>query len=203
VVWAPIPYSPGGMDRYNRDYAAPGGEQRYKNANGEIVDVPSRFRHKMGTDGIGRDLTSGLIHGTRISLMVGLVSMGIAALIGIILVMGIGSYFLYNQYETVKAENVALTFAVEEQKKTIEVIKENFERQGKALNNLTARNAEIEGEMTRYLDIFKRHNLNKLAIAKPGLIEKRVNDGTAKIFITIENDSKILDNLDDASTTDN
>jgi hypothetical protein len=45
--------------------------------------------------------------------------------------------------------------------------------------------------------------LNKLAIAKPGLIEKRVNDGTAKIFITIENDSKILDNLDDASTTDN
>ena len=124
-------------------------------------------------------------------------------LIGIILVMGIGSYFLYNQYETVKAENVALTFAVEEQKKTIEVIKENFERQGKALNNLTARNAEIEGEMTRYLDIFKRHNLNKLAIAKPGLIEKRVNDGTAKIFITIENDSKALDNLDDASTTDN
>ena len=124
-------------------------------------------------------------------------------LMGIILVIGIGSYFLYNQYEAVKAENVALTFAVDEQKKTIEVIKENFERQGKALNNLTARNAEIEGEMTRYLDIFKRHNLNKLAIAKPGLIEKRVNDGTAKIFITIENDSKALDNLDDASTTDN
>ena len=124
-------------------------------------------------------------------------------LMGIILVMGIGSYFLYNQYEAVKAENMALTFAVEEQKKTIEVIKENFERQGKALNNLTARNAEIEGEMTRYLDIFKRHNLNKLAIAKPGLIEKRVNDGTTKIFITIENDSKMLDNLDDTSTTDN
>ena len=124
-------------------------------------------------------------------------------LMGIILVMGIGSYFLYNQYEAVKAENVALTFAVDEQKKTIEVIKENFERQGKALNNLTARNAEIEGEMTRYLDIFKRHNLNKLALAKPGLIEKRVNDGTAKIFITIENDSKMLDNLDDTSTTDN
>ena len=122
---------------------------------------------------------------------------------GIILVMGIGSYFLYNQYESVKAENVALTFAVEEQKKTIEVIKENFERQGKALNNLTARNAQIEGEMQSYLDIFKRHNLNKLAIAKPGLIEKRVNDGTAKIFITIENDSKALDNLDDASTTNN
>ena len=85
VVWAPIPYSPGSMDRYNRDYAAPSGKQRFKNAAGEIIDIPSKFRHRLGTDGIGRDLTSGLIHGTRISLMVGLVSMGIASLIGIIL----------------------------------------------------------------------------------------------------------------------
>lgn len=85
VVWAPIPYSPGSMDRYNRDYASPGGKQRYKSPDGEILDIPNRFRHRLGTDGIGRDLASGLIHGTRISLMVGIVSMGIAALIGIIL----------------------------------------------------------------------------------------------------------------------
>lgn len=85
VVWAPIPYSPNSMDRYNRDYAAPSGKQRYKSPSGEILDIPNRFRHKLGTDGIGRDLASGLIHGTKISLMVGLVSMGIAALIGIIL----------------------------------------------------------------------------------------------------------------------
>tara|TARA_B100001758_G_scaffold7423_1_gene5736 strand:+ start:3592 stop:4917 length:1326 start_codon:yes stop_codon:yes gene_type:complete len=85
VLWAPIPYSPGSMDRYNRDYASPTGKQRYKNPQGDIIEAPSRFRHKLGTDGIGRDLASGLIHGTRISLMVGLVSMGIASLIGIIL----------------------------------------------------------------------------------------------------------------------
>ncbi|MDA7578781.1 ABC transporter permease [Flavobacteriales bacterium] len=85
VVWAPIPYSPSSMDRYNRDYASPSGKQRFKNKEGNIVEIPSKFRHKLGTDGIGRDLAAGLIHGTRISLMVGLVSMGIAALIGIIL----------------------------------------------------------------------------------------------------------------------
>ena len=85
VIWAPIPYSPGGMDRYNRDYVSPSGKQRFKNQDGEITDAPRRFRHILGTDGIGRDLAAGLIHGTRISLMVGLVSMGIASLIGIIL----------------------------------------------------------------------------------------------------------------------
>jgi hypothetical protein len=91
----------------------------------------------------------------------------------------------------------------QEQTATIKAQQESFEKQSSALNNMTARNAEIEGEMTRYLDIFKRHNLNKLAIAKPGLIEKRVNDGTKKIFETIEEDSKSLDNLDDPTTTDN
>ena len=85
VIWAPIPYSPESMDRYNRDYVSPNGKQRFKNKEGVITDAPAKFRHLLGTDGIGRDLASGLIHGTRISLMVGLVSMGIASLIGIFL----------------------------------------------------------------------------------------------------------------------
>ena len=85
VVWPLIPYSPEGMDRYTRDYVSPSGKQRFKNKDGEITEAPKKFRHLLGTDGIGRDLASGLIHGTRISLMVGLVSMGIASLIGIIL----------------------------------------------------------------------------------------------------------------------
>ena len=85
VIWAPIPYSPETMDRYNRDYVSPSGIQRFKNKKGDIIDAPSKFRHILGTDGIGRDLAAGLIHGTRISLMVGVVAMGIASLIGIIL----------------------------------------------------------------------------------------------------------------------
>ncbi|MGE3801176.1 MAG: ABC transporter permease [Candidatus Kapaibacterium sp.] len=41
--------------------------------------------HYLGTDQLGRDMLAGLIHGTRISLAVGLVAMGIATLIGVIL----------------------------------------------------------------------------------------------------------------------
>jgi hypothetical protein len=120
-------------------------------------------------------------------------------LIGIIVAMGLAGFFLYNQNISLKNENTALNFAVEEQKKTIEAIKESYETQGKALNQLTSRNAEIEGEMNRYMDIFRRHNLNQLASARPGLIETRVNNGTKEVFDSIENDSKELDSLDDAT----
>ena len=119
---------------------------------------------------------------------------------GIILVLGLGGFFLYNQNITLKNENTALNFAVEEQKQTISAIKESYETQGKALNQLTSKNAEIEAEMNRYMDIFRRHNLNQLAVAKPGLIEKRVNNGTKQVFDSIQNDSKELDSLDDITT---
>ena len=120
-------------------------------------------------------------------------------LIGLIVAMGLGGWFLYNQNITLKNENTALTFAVEEQKQTIAAVQQAYETQGKALNTLSSRNAEIEGEMNRYLDIFRRHNLNQLAAAKPGLIETRVNNGTKKVFDSIENDSKELDSLDNAT----
>ena len=44
VIWAPIPYSPESMDRYNRDYVSPGGKQRFKNKNGEITDAPKNIQ---------------------------------------------------------------------------------------------------------------------------------------------------------------
>ena len=116
--------------------------------------------------------------------------------IGIILAMALGGYFLYQQNESLKIENLAFQVRDQEQTATIKAQQESFERQSSALNNMTARNAEIEGEMARYLDIFRRHNLNKLALAKPGLIETRVNSGTKDVFTSIENDSKELNNLD-------
>ena len=51
-------------------------------------------------------------------------------------------------------------------------------------------NQVIEAEKDSYLEIFKKHNLDLLAIKKPGLIELRINNGTKKVFEEIENDSK-------------
>ena len=119
--------------------------------------------------------------------------------IGIIIALSLGGYFLYQQNESLKAENQAFELRDQVQRETIEAQQQSFATQTAALNSLTARNAEIEGEMSRYLDIFRRHNLNKLALAKPGLIETRVNNGTKDVFDSIESDSAELDTLDDAT----
>ena len=119
---------------------------------------------------------------------------------GIILILGLATFYLYNQNQTLSSTNLALEGAVLEQQQAMTAMKESFEKQGKSLQQMMQKNAQIEQEMNQYLDIFRRHNLNQLAIAKPGMIEKRINDGTAQVFESIENDSKELDSLDDPST---
>jgi len=50
----------------------------------KILDAPSKT-HPLGTDQLGRDVLSRMLYGARVSLAVGFVSVGIAALIGIAL----------------------------------------------------------------------------------------------------------------------
>lgn len=110
--------------------------------------------------------------------------------IGIILILGLGSYYLWNENQTLTANNVKLEQAVEEQRAATVALQENFERQSQALGRLQRKNNEIEADKARYLEIFSRHNLDKLALVKPGLIENRFNDATVEVFKEIENDTK-------------
>ncbi len=85
VIWAPIPYAPNKSDFLNADFVGPSDEQYFKDASGQMVEMPSRFRHRLGTNKKGEDVFSGLVHAARISLTIGLVAMGVASLIGLIL----------------------------------------------------------------------------------------------------------------------
>jgi peptide/nickel transport system permease protein len=68
AIGAPLlsPYDPNAIDRYN------------------ILTPPSPH-HLLGTDDLGRDVLSRMIYGSRISLLVGFVAVGISIVIGIIL----------------------------------------------------------------------------------------------------------------------
>lgn len=118
--------------------------------------------------------------------------------LAIILVLGLGSYWLYSENQTLKANNIKLESAVAMQEEAIASLQSDFAKQTGLLTDLQKKNNEIQGEMNRYLDIFKRHNLTKLAAAKPGLIEPRVNKATKEVFDGIEADSRDIDDADDA-----
>ena len=111
--------------------------------------------------------------------------------------MGLTTYLLWNENSKLSALNQAFELRNQEQKLAIESLQNDFTLQTEGLLAIQSRNQEIEQEMSRYLDMFKRHNLTKLAAAKPGLIEPRINKGTKDVFDSIEEDSRNIDSLDD------
>jgi|TARA_Y100000033_G_scaffold49718_1_gene58575 hypothetical protein len=121
---------------------------------------------------------------------------------GLLVVLGLLTFYLYTQNQTLTENNIKLEAAVEEQQKTMAVMKEQYEKQGKSLMNMTRRNAEIEAEKAEYLEIFSRHNLDNLALKKPGLIENRMNNASELVMEGIEGDTKELYNLTNPDTND-
>ncbi|MEW6753704.1 MAG: ABC transporter permease [Candidatus Latescibacterota bacterium] len=66
TVFPPVPYAPGEI-RLAEKYQPPGAE------------------HWLGTDRLGRDVLAGLVHGSRYALTIGLVSVGISLVVGVLL----------------------------------------------------------------------------------------------------------------------
>ena len=111
---------------------------------------------------------------------------------GLLVALGLVTFFLYTQNETLKENNLKLENALEEQTQAMAAMKESYEKQGKALMNMSRANAEIEAEKAEYLAIFSRHNLDMLALKKPGLIENRFNGASEKVMEGLEDDTEEL-----------
>ncbi|MGZ4077932.1 MAG: ABC transporter permease [Bacteroidia bacterium] len=92
IIFAPVAYAPNSTDFDNADYVSPGGEQVFIDKNGQSVKMPTKFRHWLGTNKRGEDVLSGLINGTRVSLTIGILSMSIASILGIVLGAMAGYY---------------------------------------------------------------------------------------------------------------
>ena len=108
----------------------------------------------------------------------------------------LSTWYLWEANQTLVENNVKLESAIQMQEEAISSLQNDFALQTSQLNELQVKGQEIQKEMNRYLDIFKRHNLTKLARVKPGLIEQRINKGTKEVFEAIEQDSVEVENAD-------
>jgi peptide/nickel transport system permease protein len=95
AIFPPCAYSPSTIDADNAPRKSPYDEQVMTLKNGQKISLPIKYRHWLGTNQNGNDVLSCLIHGTKVSLSVGILSMLIAGLLGIVLGASAG-YFQNN-----------------------------------------------------------------------------------------------------------
>jgi len=103
---------------------------------------------------------------------------------------------------TLKENQVQLELAVSTAEASLKAAEENAKKQGEAMDKLTLANNELAKEKSNYMKVFKDHNLTRLARAKPGMIEKRINNGTEKVFRMLEDDTKELMDADGVNEGD-
>ena len=118
-------------------------------------------------------------------------------LIGILLILGIFSYYLYSENVILKANNLALEGAVEMQKEAMEVMKGDFELQSTQLNELSLKSQAAQRELNRYSQFISEYKLTAKILENPSEMERKINNGTKHIFEDIEKLSSTVDDLDD------
>lgn len=83
IVFPPVCWSPVKSDLLNISVSPMGDQQLRRGMT--VAEMPSRFRHFLGTGRTGNDVLAELIHGTRTTLTIGFLAMTLAAFTGILL----------------------------------------------------------------------------------------------------------------------
>jgi multidrug resistance efflux pump len=118
-------------------------------------------------------------------------------LIGIILVLGLGGYWLYQENITLKANNKALEGAIATQEEAIKSIQADFELQTTQMNELSAKSQAAQRELNRYTQFIQNYELSAKILADPVEMQRKINNGTKHIMENIEQISIDVDDLDD------
>ena len=118
-------------------------------------------------------------------------------LIGVILVLGLGSYWLYNENNTLKANNKALEGAIATQEAAIESLQNDFSLQTQELKNMSIKSQAAQRELSRYTEFIRNYELTAKILADPVEMQRKINNGTKYIMEDIEKLSDTVDNLDD------
>jgi len=118
----------------------------------------------------------------------------ISAVLGLLLILSLGAFKLY--YDKSEAEKEAMATqlqqAMDNQQRLENAIATQNEQLEQALaeqqasqqriQTLTTANNQATEQVEELRSKFARHDLNMLSLRKPGLVEKMVNRGTARVF---------------------
>ena len=110
--------------------------------------------------------------------------------LGIIGGVGYGAYAYYQDTQqriaTLQQNDAKLETVAKTNELTINSMKESQEKFATLNKDLQMKLNEAESYGDELRKKLHKHNLTRLSIKKPGLIEKRINDGTQKLFDSIE-----------------
>ena len=117
--------------------------------------------------------------------------------IGIILVLSMSSYYLYQQNQTLTANNMLLEGAVATQEEAIASLQSDFALQAGQLQEMTVKSQAAQRELNRYTQFIQNYERAAKIIADPVTMERKINNGTKHIMEEIEKLSGTVDGLDD------
>ena len=103
-------------------------------------------------------------------------------------IAGSGWYidYLGEQISTLKGNQIVLETKIQEQNESIKRYLEQQKNQQIQLNQLEAEKKEAMEDVNRLRKTFAKHDLDKLALAKPGLMQSKINKASARVMSTLE-----------------
>lgn len=103
-------------------------------------------------------------------------------------ITGSGWYinYLNDQISILKGNQIVLETQIQEQNESIERYLEQQKNQQVQLNQLEAEKQEAMKDVNRLRKTFANHDLDQLALAKPGLMQSKINKASARVMTTLE-----------------
>ena len=109
------------------------------------------------------------------------------------MLMGIfGAYFKYSQNKIEEQSKVISTqeIAIKSLTVTLNAVKDDIKKQIILNEELQVKQDKIVENSKKLSKILGKHDLEHLARSKPGIVEKIINNGTAKVLKQLEEISK-------------
>ena len=124
--------------------------------------------------------------------------------LGLIGGVGYGAYYYYKDTQAriaVLTENSAkLEQATNTQKQTIETLVNDAAKYRELNKELNTKLEAANDYKNTLIDKLRKHNLAALSLKKPGLVERKINNGTKKLFESFEEISALEPNPTDTSS---